>query len=237
MATPPIPVLTVDRLPLVHAGVRQLLSTFPDIELVGESYTFGELLRQLIRRPGAIILVEIDDLGAEWSQQLQLLVRDAPQARVVVFTMEATPDRVSRALLAGVHGYLLKQAQPLTLAQALRSVAVGQQVLDPEATQAIMAPEPPGALLLDMLSRREREVLALLAAGLSNQAIGARLYLSPATIKFHCANLFTKLGVRTRSQAIAAAFANNLVPHLVPASDPQRLVTVGPPGERLARRA
>lgn len=237
MATSPIPVLTVDRLPLVHAGVRQLLQTFPDITPVGEAYAIGEVPWLLAGSLPAVVLVEIDDLGPEWAALLQRLIDSTPGLLVVVFSLHVTPERVRRALQLGVRGYLCKQVQSLALAQALRSIAAGQQVLGPEAAQAMLSATPDSASLFEALSQREREVLALLANGLSNEAISARLCVSRATVKFHCANLFIKLGVKTRSQAVAAAFANNLVPHLVHASDPQRLLTVGPPGERLARRA
>lgn len=216
-----IRVLTVDRLPLVHAGVRQLLSPFPDIAIVGEAFALTDLTGQSARLAATVILLEIDDFGAEWPAVVQALIRDATGVRVVVFTLSATPERVYQAIQAGVHGYLLKQAQPLTLAQALRSIAVGQQVLDPEATAAMLSLQPGKTPLITTLSRREHEVLALLSAGLSNQAIAARLCVSRATVKFHCGNLFSKLGVETRSQAVALAFTNNVVPRLVTDYDQQ----------------
>lgn len=231
-----IRIVTVDRLPLVHAGVRQLLSPFPDISVVGEAFDLVGLQEQLDRLEAAIVMLDIDDLGAEWLTAVQALVRDTPATRFVAFTLTATPERVSLALRAGIHGYLLKQIEPLSLAQALRSVAGGQQVLAPEATAALLYLERYRRPHDDFLSQREREVLALLVAGMSNQAIATCLCVSPATVKFHCSNLFSKLGVRTRGEAIALAFAHNLVPRMKPAGESPLLARLEAlPGSRLRR--
>lgn len=236
MVTSPILVLTIDSMPLVHAGVRQLLHAFPDIKLLGEAYATSEVPRLLAGSTPTVILIEIDDLGPGWVNTVQQLAAQ-PAARVIVFTSYASPERVQQALMAGVQGYLLKRIHALTLAQALRSVAVGQQVFAPEATQAMLVAQPEEDLLKETLSQREREVLALLANGLSNQAISARLCVSVATVKFHCRNVFSKLGVTTRAQAIAAAFAQNLVPRLVSIGDQTHLAAPGAHCEPLLRRA
>jgi DNA-binding CsgD family transcriptional regulator len=155
--TPQIRLLTIDVLPLVHAGVRQIVAGFPDIELIG-----------------------------------------------------------------GAQGYLLKNVQPLALAQALRSIATGQRVFDPEVIGAALTPRPRD--LLSGLTHREREVLTLLARGMSNSEIGLRLCVSKATVKFHCSQLFSKLGVQSRAQVIAAAYAHNLIPRVV--GERERAVTI-----------
>lgn len=159
------------------------------------------------------------------------------EAHVVVFTTRVSAERVYRALRAGVHGFLLKQMAPLNLAHALRSLAAGQQVFAPEATMA-MASAPPGEQSPGQdLSQREREVLALLARGFSNQAISVRLCLSRATVKFHCSNLFAKLGVVSRSQAVAAAYRRNLVPHLVADGDQRERAQDGEEPDRAVGQA
>lgn len=219
MATAPIRVVTVDRLPLVHAGVRQMLSTFPDLAVVGEAAHPREVPHLPTLTEGAIILTEVDELGPEWQAAIQRLVRDARKCRVVIFTRDATATRVRQAVRAGVQGYLMKHMQPISLAQALRSIADGQQVFAPEAIRATMLTpleEPP---LTATLSEREREVLTLLAHGLSNQAISTRLCVSRATVKYHCQNVFSKLGVESRTQAVALAYTHNLVPPLRADSD------------------
>jgi DNA-binding NarL/FixJ family response regulator len=217
-----IRVLTIDALPLVHGGVRQLLAAFPDLQLVGEAYDLGEAIHIGNQRSPHIVLVEIGDLGASWADQFHRLRQALPHARLVVFTLMSGPEQVREALRAGAQGYLLKRATAVTLAQALRSVAGGQQVFAPEATQAILAPEASTPLDPAGLSLREREVLTMLARGLSNREISQRLHVSAATIKFHCGNIYGKLGVRTRAQAIAAAYTYKLIPTLISEREPGR---------------
>lgn len=212
MTTSPIRVLTLDSTAIVHAGVQQLLRAFPDIKPAGEAYSTSELSRLLERHGPAVVLVEIDDLGRGWGETVKGLAASWPASHFIVFTTHARPEHVRTTVEVGLGGYLLKRVQALTLAQALRSVAVGQQVFHPEATQAMLSPQPERDTLREEFSQREREVLALMACGLSNDAIGARLYISRATVKFHCSRIFAKLGVETRAQAIGLAFRHNLVP-------------------------
>jgi DNA-binding NarL/FixJ family response regulator len=204
----PIRLLVLDRLPLVHAGVRQLLAPFPDIEPAGAAYDLSEAIRLGAELAPTLALVEIDDLGPEWPGAIQRLA-GALQAPVAVFTARADDEAVRQALRAGAQGFLLKSAHALPLAQALREIAAGARVLAPELARAGLAPAEPQ---YDSLTQREREVLALLARGLSNREIGLRLHVSNATVKFHCGQIFSKLGVRSRAQAVAAAFTHNLVP-------------------------
>ncbi len=232
-----IRVLTLDALPLVHGGVRQLLGAFPDIQLVGEAHDLGEAIHIGNRRSPHIVLVEIGDLGPCWAEQFHRLSQSLPHARLVVFTLTSGPEQVREALRAGAQGYLLKRATAVTLAQALRSVAGGQQVFAPEATQAILAVEPASTLDPADLSLREREVLTLLARGLSNREIGLRLHVSHATIKFHCGNLYVKLGVQTRAQAIATAYTHKLIPTLIGEREPGAPQAGRPQGGARARSA
>lgn len=232
-----IRVLTLDALPLVHGGVRQLLSAFPDLQLVGEAHDLGEAIYIGSQRSPHVVLVEIDDLGAAWAEQFHRLRQSLPHARLVVFTLAARPAQVREAMRAGAQGYLLKRATAVTLAQALRSVAGGQQVFAPEATQAILASEPGSPLDPAELSLREREVLTLLAHGLSNREISLRLHVSYATIKFHCGNLYMKLGVHSRAQAIAASYAYKLIPTLIGEREPGAPQVGRPQGGARARSA
>ncbi len=215
-ATPQIRLLTIDALPIIHAGVRQMLAAFADIELVGEACDLRDALRIGAQRTPTLVLTEIDALGADWPGALRRLA-GALQAPTVVFTLRADEGCVRQALEVGAQGFLLKSVQPLALAQALRSVAAGQRVFDPEVIGAALAPRPHD--LPAGLTHREREVLALLARGLSNSEIGLRLCVSKATVKFHCGQLFSKLGVQSRAQAIAAAYIHNLVPRVIAERD------------------
>jgi DNA-binding NarL/FixJ family response regulator len=206
-------VLTVDSRPIIHAGVRQLLASYGDIAFIGAAYNREEALLLSRRHRPDVVLAEIADLGERWLDGLEQL-RQTGCGAVVVFTSELSHEHCRQLLRSGVQGVLLKHVQALTLAQALRSIAAGQQVFDPEVTRAALMARPE-VRRADFLSDREREVLALLATGLSNDAIGRRLYVSRATVKFHCTNIFGKLGVRTRAQAVALAYKHQLVPLVV----------------------
>ncbi|NTU79526.1 MAG: response regulator transcription factor [Chloroflexales bacterium] len=213
-----IRVLTVDSRPIIHAGVRQLLANFPDIVFVGAAFDREEAFVLARSWTPDIVLIESDDLGQAWPDALRRLVRERAGA-VVVFTMAATEEGSYQMLQAGVQGVLLKGIQPFTLAQALRGIAAGQQVFDPEVTRAALTMKP-GSRTTEGLSSRERDVLALLANGLSNHEISHRLCVSQATVKFHYANIFGKLGVRTRAQAVAVAYTHQLIPRVVVDREP-----------------
>jgi DNA-binding NarL/FixJ family response regulator len=213
----PIRVLTIDALPLVHAGVRQLLAAFPDIRLV-EAFDLTDALRLGVVCAPTVVLAEIDALGPEWPAALRRLA-GALHIPVVVFTIEADAEYVRQAHAVGVQGFLLKNCQALALAQALRNVAAGRHVFAPEVVGVTLAAQP-RSLPHDTLTRREREVLTLLARGLSNQEISARLCVSRATVKYHCGQIFTKLEVQNRSQAVALAYTRNLVPRLIAEVEP-----------------
>jgi DNA-binding NarL/FixJ family response regulator len=211
-------VLTIDALPLVHAGVRQLLAAFPDLQLVGEAFDLIDALRLGTTCAPTIALAEIDDLGPEWPAALRRLA-GVLRVPVVVFTLEVDAERVRQALGAGVQGFLLKNTQSLALAEALRSVVAGHQVFAAEVRGITQSAQRHGPAR-DALTRREREVLTLLARGLSNQEISARLCVSRATVKYHCGQIFTKLEVQNRSQAVALAYTRNLVPRLMADAEP-----------------
>lgn len=215
--------LTVDSRPLVHGGVRHLLRPFADLRPVGEAFDLGDALRAGLRCTPDIVLVEIEDLGPDWGAELHRLAGALPGAHLVVFSGSVDATRAREALRAGVSGYLLKHVQPLMLAQALRSVAAGQQVLAPEVAEALVAARDDERLSSDEFSQREREVLAWLARGLSNDAIAERLCISLSTVKFHLSNIFEKLGVNSRSQAVVAAFEHGLVPRVVTRGGQQAL--------------
>jgi DNA-binding NarL/FixJ family response regulator len=229
--------LTIDCQPIVHGGVRHLLGPFDDLQPVGEAFDLDEALQLTIRFTPDLALVEIADLGADWAAGLRRLGQALPSMRLVALSASVDPVQAREALGAGAVGYLLKGVQALTLAQALRSVVTGHQVLAPEVTNALMASHHVDEPCCDDFSQREREVLTLLARGLSNSAIATRLYISKATVKFHCGNIFNKLGVHTRAEALVQAFEYGLVPRLVARSaghtpNHERLAPV-----TLARRA
>lgn len=224
-------VMTVDTQALVHSGVRGFLGPFDDLELVGEAYNASDALRLCERHRPDVILVDLMALGEDWSEGLRRLRVRRPGVRLVVLTNTLEGEVVEEALHAGACGYLLKDVQAMTLAQAIRSAAAGQQVLDPEATRVLIEAVRRVDEDSYALSRREREVLNLLTRGLSNREIAARMFISTATVKFHTRSILAKLGVSTRAQAIVRAYEHSLVPKLVPSSEsaekPQKAGVVG----------
>lgn len=212
---PQIRVMTIDSQPLVHGGVRHLLGEFADIELVAEAYDHCDAVRVAERSSPDIVLVEIADLGPDWQGALGQLDRALPMVQLVVFTTVSDAEMVRGALQTGANGYLLKNVWPLSLAQALRSIAGGQRVLAPEASDALIMAQRNEATLYEKLTLREREVLTLLVRGLSNKEIGLQLHVSTSTVKYHCASIFWKLGVKTRAQAVVRAYEGTLIPRRV----------------------
>ncbi len=225
--TAPTRVMTVDTQALVHSGVRNFLGPFADLELVSEAYNGNDALRLCERHEPDVVLVDIAALGADWDECLRRMRARHPSVRIIVLTNTLDGDMVELALQAGACGYLLKDVQALTLVQAIRSAAAGQQVLDPEATHALIRAVRRADEGGCDLSRREREVLNLLARGLSNREIAARMFISTATVKFHTRSILAKLGVSTRAQAIVRAYERCLVPKLVPSTESAELAPIG----------
>jgi DNA-binding NarL/FixJ family response regulator len=213
-------VCTVDSQPVIHGGVRHVLAPFSDLAVVDEAHDESELRRLVERYPTAVLLAEIEDLGLHWADTLRQVRLLAPKVVVVVFTSTADHDRVRDALASGAYGYVLKQASPLTLVAAIRAAAAGHRVLAPEASQALLSRDENESLLLEPLTERQQEVLALMSRGLSNMQIADRLCVSISTVKFHVAAISEKLGVKGRTQVIVRAFDENLVSRRV--SDSRR---------------
>jgi DNA-binding NarL/FixJ family response regulator len=204
-------VMTVDNQALIHSGIQHFLDPFADLIVVGEAYNAQDALRLCEHCEPDVILVEIAALGDGWVETLRRLRASRHAPELVVLTTRVEGDLVREALQAGACGYLLKDLQALTLAQAIRSAATGQQVLVPEATYALIrAMRRAGPPALD-LSPREQETLNLMARGLSNREIASRMFISTATAKFHIGSIFAKLGVSNRAQAIVRAYEHSLI--------------------------
>lgn len=229
-------VLTLDSLPVIHAGVAQLLAAFADLDVVGQAYTVAEALQFGACSAPDVVLIEIRDLGAVWPEAFGSLAWGLPGVALVAFTATVEVDTIRQMLQLGAKGYLLKNIAALDLAHGLRNAANGRTAFAPEALEAALAlhrdPEP-GPLL----SPREREVLTLLAHGLSNGEIAARLSVTAATVKYHCRTIYQKLHVTTRGQAVAKAYTSRLVPLTWSEAEPAQRPSE--PGARLTlvRRA
>lgn len=201
MTTLPIRVATADPQPIFRAGIRQILAAFPDIVVVGEAASSTDAFTLCERVRVDLLLIDAAMPGA--LTLIGQLRERRGTTRAVILTEHVDPVALGRALQLGIGGYLLKDIDAFDLAQALRSAAGGfltlASAVSAVAIEGAGLPEPDP----DELSDREQSVLELLLHGLSNRAIAARLNLSCATIKFHLRNIYDKLGVRTRAEAMA----------------------------------
>jgi DNA-binding NarL/FixJ family response regulator len=208
---PRIRVVVADDQAIVRDGLVTVLSLLPDVEVVGEAADGALAVELAVREHPDVVLMDLrmpvlDGVGAT-----ERIVRVAPGVAILVLTTYADDDSILGALRAGARGYLTKDAGRAELAAAVRAVARGQSTFAPEVGALLVssltgasAPTP----LTDrfpQLTPREAEVLALVADGLSNGEIAAKLFVSVATVKTHINALFAKLGVRDRAQAIALA--------------------------------
>jgi DNA-binding NarL/FixJ family response regulator len=205
----PLRVLIADDHPIFLAGLRQLLDTHPGLTCVAAATTGAEAVRLVLaQRPDVAVLdLHMPDLSGV--DAARAIGADAPEVGVLMLTMLADDESVLAALRAGARGYLLKGSTPDEVVAAIRSIAVGGAVFGPSIAARIIdyfsAHRPPAPTELPELTDRERAILDLLADGESNPAIAARLHLSPKTVRNHVSNIFAKLQVADRRQAMLRA--------------------------------
>jgi DNA-binding NarL/FixJ family response regulator len=204
-------VLLAEDQTLVRAGFRSILDGEDDIEIVGEAAGGAEAVRLAKARRPDVVLMDIRMPGLDGVAATRQITAGT-EARVIMLTTFDLDEYVHGALRAGARGFLVKDTEPAELIHAVRVVARGDALLDPAITRRLItevaarAPRPdPGPRLL-ALTDREREVLGLVAAGLSNDEIAARLVLSPATAKTHVSRIMTKTRVRDRAQLVVLAY-------------------------------
>jgi len=214
-----IRVLLADDQALVRAGFRALLGAQGDIEVAGEASDGEQAVRLARQVVPDVVLMDIRMPGTDGLAATRQIAADQRLAgvRVVILTTFELDEYVFEAIRSGAAGFLVKDADPDELVQAVRVVADGGALLSPGVTRRLISefasrakpPQPAG--LLGALTDREREVLALVAEGLSNAEIAARLYVSPATAKTHVSRAMVKLGVRDRAQLVVIAYESGLV--------------------------
>lgn len=207
MTTSPVKVIIADDHPIVREGLRAVLATLPDFELVATAATGSDAVAAAATHHPDVVVMDLYMPDLDGVQATSQLLAAYPQVAVLVLTMYDDDEMLLSALRAGARGYLLKGASHCDIAQALRSIVTGgavfgagvaDQVLSRLAGHAAHNPFP-------QLTRRELEILELLAQGCGNHDIARRLHLSPKTVRNHVANILAKLELPDRAQAIATA--------------------------------
>ena len=214
-----IRVLLVDDQTLVRDGFRMILDAQDDIEVVGEAPDGVEAVAEARRLRPDVVLMDIRMPGRDGLQATRDLVAERSDTRVLILTTFDLNEYVYEAMLAGASGFLLKDVPRAQLIDGVRTVAAGEALLAPAITRRLIeqfVKRPPASVRplpasLDALTARELEVLKLVAAGLSNSEIAARLVVSEATVKTHVAHALAKLGLRDRVQAVVFAYESGLV--------------------------
>lgn len=210
MSEEPIRILIADDHAGFRSGLAALLGTQPGLALVGEAATGGDAVARALELQPDVVLMDLNMPGLDGIAATRRIVDTSPHIAVLVLTMADNEAAVFDALRAGARGYLLKGADRAELSRAVRAVASGEAIFGPDVARRLMAffaiPRPASAPpIFPDLSEREREVLELIARGLSNQQIVDRLVISPKTVRNHVSNIFSKLQVRDRAEAIVRA--------------------------------
>jgi DNA-binding NarL/FixJ family response regulator len=213
-----ISILIVDDQDLVREGLRMLLEAEPDLCVAGEAGNGSQALAQARRLDPDVVLMDVRMPGMDGIEATAQLARAGCRARILMLTTFHLDEYVYRAMKAGASGFLLKDASREQLAGAVRTVSAGQALLAPAITRRLIedfcrgpAPGSPADSSAGRLTERELEVVRLVAQGLSNAEIAAKLYLSEATIKSHVAHILAKLGLRDRVQIAVFAYEQGIV--------------------------
>ncbi len=216
-----IRVLLADDQALIRAGFRVLLEADPELEVVGEAVDGRQAVDLAHRERADVVLMDIRMPEMDGLEATKRIAADEDLAgvKVVILTTFETDEYVFQAIRAGASGFLVKDTEPADLLQAIRVVARGDALLSPSVTRRLITdlatrpagPAPAADKLLAALTDREREVLALVATGLSNEEVANRLYLSPLTAKTHVSRIMTKLSARDRAQLVVLGYETGLV--------------------------
>ena len=205
-----ISVLIADDEPAFRSGLRALLRSAADLDLVGDAATGDEAIRLAADLQPDIILMDINMPGANGIEATRRIVTTSPHIGILMLTMFEDDDSVFAAMRAGARGYLLKGALKAEILRAIQAVSSGGVIFGAAIAQRMMRyftglkPVEPVALFPE-LTEREREILTLIAQGQSNAAIAERLVISPKTVSNHISNIFSKLQVADRAQAVIRA--------------------------------
>jgi DNA-binding NarL/FixJ family response regulator len=207
---PPIRILIADDHTLFRHGIRALLDSVADLELVGEAATGDEAIAQVAALQPDVVLMDIKMPDLNGIEATRRILATDPHANVVVLTMYEDDDSVFAAMRAGARGYVLKGADESEMLRVVRAVASGEALFGPVIAARLMhyfadVRSPGGSPAFPDLTERERDILGLIAQGHSNAEIAARLFLSTKTVRNHISSIFGKLLVTDRAQAIVRA--------------------------------
>lgn len=204
-----IRILLADDHTLFRDGLRALFGSLPDIEVVGEASTGAEAISLAEELQPDVVLMDIQMPDLNGVEATRQIVQTSPHIGVIVITMFEDDDSVFAAMRAGARGYVLKGADQEEMLRAIRAVSRGEALFGPDIaaqlTSFFNATQSPAVSAFPDLTDREREVLQLLAQGLSNQEIATRLVITVKTVRNHLSNIYTKLQVADRVQAIIRA--------------------------------
>jgi DNA-binding NarL/FixJ family response regulator len=203
-----IRVVVADDHPIVRAGLTALLSSLPGVDVVGVAATGREAVKEVVTTKPDVAVLDLQMPDLDGLAATREIVRTAPAVAVLVLTMFDDDDSVFAAMRAGARGYLVKGAEQDEIARAISAVASGEAIFGPGVAQRVLSffsAPPPAAEPFPQLTTREREILDLLADGLSNAAIGHRLSVAAKTVANNVSSIFTKLQVADRAQAIVRA--------------------------------
>ena len=211
-----IRVLIADDQSMVRAGFRMLLSGEEDIDVIAEARDGLEAVEKAARFDPTVVLMDIRMPELDGLQATRRIIAANDSARILILTTFGLDEYIYEALSVGASGFVLKDDPPEQLIAAVRTVAAGEALLSPTVTKRVIkqfarAPRPEPPKELHDLTPRERDILRLIAGGLSNAEIGEELYISETTVKTHVTHILQKLGLRDRVQAVVMAYTTGLI--------------------------
>jgi DNA-binding NarL/FixJ family response regulator len=202
-----ITVLIVDDHEVVREGLRLSLSRAPHIRVIGEAGDGESAIGLVERRKPDVVIMDVRMPGMDGLAATKEIMKQTPDAAVLIFTAFSERSLLARGLESGAKGYILKEAPHETLVRAIERIAKGEGYVDPALMPAFLS----GKDQADMLTPREREILQLLADGMSNADVAAKLFISQETVKSHVRHILAKLEADTRTHAVAIALRESII--------------------------